>query len=84
MTTHWYAVGDEPWQPLSAPRGQEEVVLEAVAQAMPGVLVQLAVLGEDDDMIPIASCFVPSAGSRDHAIVYSRPVTMPAGEKRSA
>ncbi len=80
---HWYAIGDEPWQPLFAPKGQEAVVLEAVAQAMPGVQVRLAIRA-NDEMLPIASCFVPSAGSRDHAVVYARPVTVQAGEKRSA
>jgi hypothetical protein len=78
MNEHWYAIGDEPWQPLFAPAGQETVVLEAVAQAMPGVEVRLA-KQVNDEMLPVASCFVASAGSRDHAIVYARPITVPAG-----
>jgi hypothetical protein len=84
MNTHFYAIGDEPWQPLFAPKGQEAVVLEAVAQAMPGVQVRLAKQGMNDEMLPVATCFVASAGSRDHAVVYARPVTVPAGEQRSA
>ena len=88
MNEHWYAIGDEPWQPLFAPRGQEVVVLEAVAQAMPGVPIRLAVRlvkdGGNDEMQPVATCFMPTAGSRDHAVVYARPVTVPVGEQRSA
>lgn len=85
MATHWYAIGDEPWQPLFAPAGQETVVLEAVAQAMPGVPVRLALQGPGDEMLPVASCFVASAGSQDHAVIYAHPVTLPAATaKRSA
>jgi hypothetical protein len=80
---HWYAIGDEPWQPLFAPMGQEAVVLEAVAQAMPGVPVRLA-KQVNDEMQPVATCFMPTAGSSDHTVVYARPVTIPAGEQQSA
>ena len=71
MTPCWYAIGEEPWQPLLAPEGQEEVVLEAIAQAMPGVRVRLA---KGADKTQVATCFTPSAGSREHAVVYTRPV----------
>lgn len=69
MTTHWYAIGEEAWQPLLAPEGQEAVVLEAMAQALPGISVRLA---KGPEKTPVATCYTPSAGSREHTVVYAR------------
>ncbi|MGH7280732.1 MAG: hypothetical protein ACRELY_04355 [Polyangiaceae bacterium] len=45
------------------------MVLEAIAQAMPGVSVRLA---RGPEKTPIATCFMASAGSRDHRVIYAR------------
>ncbi|HEX7666455.1 MAG TPA: hypothetical protein VF407_18140 [Polyangiaceae bacterium] len=73
MSHHWYAVGDDIWQPLLAPEGQEEFVLEVLSQAMPGVPVRWA---EGPEKTEKASC-ITQEGSRD--VVYTRsPSTPPA------
>lgn len=69
MSHHWYAIGDDIWHPLLAPEGQEELVLEVLSQAMPGVPVRWA---EGPEKTQVATCITPSADSRDHTVVYAR------------
>lgn len=63
--SHWYAIGNEAWQPLHAPEGQELVVLRAVAQALPDQRVKLA---SGADKRPAAT-YVVRAASREHVVM---------------
>ena len=69
MTAHFYAVGDEPWQPLHAPDGQEMTVVRAVALAVPGRRVRLA-RAEGDEKKAVASYVVRAeGGTREHVVI---------------